>query len=61
MKKEVMIFARGQWEFARKEFNSITHKEQWIRRNSSWICNVGDEAAIMPVPPKPARKDESHQ
>jgi hypothetical protein len=59
MTKEMMIFARGKWEFATKEHNSITGNDQWIRRNSSWICNCGDELAVMPVPPKPAKKESA--
>jgi len=53
MTKEVMIFARGKWEFARQEWNDSTKKQQWIRRDTSWICYVGDEKAIQPIPQKP--------
>src|SRR5262249_45671852 len=40
-----------KWEFATQETNG--GKAQWIRRDQSWICNVGDELATMPVPAKP--------
>jgi hypothetical protein len=50
MKKEVMIFVRGKWEFAKEE------DSQWVRRDTSFICYVGEETAKMSVPPKPIVK-----
>lgn len=51
--KEQMIFSHSQWEIARIETNSVTGKRQWIRRDSSYICDVGDEKAVEPMPAKP--------
>jgi hypothetical protein len=54
--KEQLIFARNRWEIARTETNSETGILQWIRRDSSYICNVGDEIARMKMPAKPAAR-----
>lgn len=56
MAREQMIFARGKWEFATIEANSTNGREQWIRRDQSWICYVGEEIARMPVPAKPRKQ-----
>jgi len=56
-KKERMIFARDRWEFATIEPNSVTAKPQWIRRDKSFICDVGDEISQMEMPAPPATKD----
>lgn len=52
-KKENLIFARGQWEIASVETNRETGKPQWVRRDSSYICDIGDETAKMDMPAKP--------
>jgi hypothetical protein len=51
--KEQLIFARDRWEIARPEINSVTGKHQWVRRDTSYICDVGDEVARMEMPAKP--------
>lgn len=51
--KEEMIFVRKAWEIARIETNQVTGKPQWIRRDTSYICDVGGEIARMPMPAKP--------
>lgn len=53
MASEQMIYARGKWEFARIELNRETGKRQWIRRDTSYICDVGQEKGRQPVPPAP--------
>jgi len=55
-RKEELIFARGKWEIASIEINAVTGHEQWIRRDMSFICTVGQEGARAPLPPKPERK-----
>lgn len=52
-RKEQLIFARNRWEIARIETNSVTGKPQWTRRDTSYICDVGDESARMDMPAKP--------
>lgn len=51
--KEKLIYARGRWEIASVERNQVTGKDQWIRRDSSYICDVGAEKAAQDLPPKP--------
>lgn len=57
-KVEVLLFARHtrKWEFAKQEWNEAQLKWQWIRSRDggSYICKVGEEIAIMDVPPPPA-------
>lgn len=55
--KEKLIFARGKWEIARVEINATNRREQWVRRDTSWICYVGDEVATMPMPENPQTKE----
>jgi hypothetical protein len=52
-KSEKLIFVRNQWEIARTEVDAVTGKLQWIRRDMSYICDVGTEKAKMDMPPKP--------
>ena len=54
-KKEQMIYARNQWEIARVESNPQTGKAQWIRRDSSYICDVGAESAVLEMPARPIK------
>jgi hypothetical protein len=58
MKKEQLIFVRGKWEIARIEINDATGVRQWIRRDLSWICKEGDEAARMDLPARPTTQGE---
>jgi hypothetical protein len=55
MKTEQLIFARNRWEIARIETNPETGRAQWVRRDSSYICNEGDEIARQALPAKPSR------
>lgn len=58
MKKiEQLIFARNRWEIARIEANPIDGRAQWVRRDTSFICNVGDEIARLPMPKKPEKQN----
>ena len=52
---EVMIFTKhvNRWEFAHKVFNDIKKRDQWERRDGSFICAVGEEVEVRPVPPVP--------
>lgn len=52
-KKEEMIFVRDKWEIASIETNQVTGKPQWIRRDSSYICEEGQEIARKALPGKP--------
>lgn len=52
-KKEELIFARDRWEIASIETNSQTGNLQWVRRDTSYICNVGCEFERREMPPKP--------
>jgi len=54
--KEKLIFARGKWEIARIEVNSVTGERQWVRRDFSFICTAGDETAEMEMPDKPKQE-----
>jgi len=49
-KEETLIYAQGRWEIAFKNFNEEINKWQWFRRDGSWICFVGDEFGISPLP-----------
>jgi hypothetical protein len=53
-KNERLIFIRNKWEIAHKEGDS------WIRRDMSWICRIGEEIAILPMPAKPAQTLRLH-
>jgi len=50
VKEEILIYARGRWEIAFKNFNEAIDKWQWFRRDGSWICFVGDEFGTAPLP-----------
>lgn len=54
--KEQMIFIRNRWEIAHIEKNSHNNLEQWVRRDTSFICFVGKEEAILNMPAKPEKK-----
>src|SRR5262245_43861349 len=51
--REVLVHARGRWEFATIEHNTAKGVDQWVRRDSSYIIDYGDEDAVAPVPPRP--------
>lgn len=55
MTKEKMVFARGRWEIARDATNTVTGKAQWERRDGSYICDVGAEAAVTELPVTPRK------
>lgn len=56
-KKERLVFARNRWEIARIETNTVTGEQQWVRRDGSYICDVGDEVATATMPHKPSKAD----
>lgn len=56
MSKELLIFARGKWEITHQETTFGDKRQVWVRRDQSWICDVGQEEAIMPMPPKPKKR-----
>lgn len=51
--KEQLVFAHNRWEIARIEVNRVTGKEQWIRRDGSYICDVDSTERTAPLPAKP--------
>lgn len=54
--KEELIFVRGKWEIATLEINAHSGKSQWVRRDSSYICDEGSEAERVPMLAKPKRR-----
>lgn len=52
---EEMIFIRNKWEIVRIELNPDSGVEQFIRRDYSFVCIVGQEQARMPMPVKPLK------
>jgi hypothetical protein len=57
-KREHLIFARDRWEIATVETNRVTGKPQWVRRDSSYICDVGDEVERQDMPTKPTKRGQ---
>lgn len=52
-RKEHLIFARNRWEIARIAINRETGKEQWERRDGSYICDVDSTERVQDMPAKP--------
>lgn len=51
MKKEKLIRVGKRWEIARIAVNTVTGKEQWERRDGSYICDVDSiERDVQPLP-----------
>lgn len=55
---EKLIAARGHWEIATLEFNSVKGCQQWVRRDGSFICEVGAESQIADLPDFPHPTDK---
>jgi hypothetical protein len=56
-RSEYLIYIRSQWEIAHAIKNEVTGREQWERRDGSYICDTGAEMAVQPLPIKPSRKE----
>ena len=52
-KRENLVYANGRWEIARVAVNRVTGKEQWERRDSSYICDVDSTEHVQDLPKKP--------
>ena len=55
MAREKLVYARDRWEIARHATNSVTGKEQWERRDGSYICDVDTTEYVQDMPRKPSR------
>ena len=53
--EEVLVYAAhtGRWEIATREENTETGAIQWERTDGSYICDEGDEIAVLPLPSAP--------
>lgn len=52
-KKEKLVYANNRWEIARIAVNLVSGKEQWERRDSSYICDVDSTEHVQDMPKKP--------
>lgn len=53
MKKENLVYVHGRWEIAHVAVNSATGKEQWERRDGSYICDVDSTERVQDMPKTP--------
>jgi hypothetical protein len=53
MAKEKLVYVHSRWEIARIAINRVTGKEQWERRDGSYICDVDTTEVVEHMPKKP--------
>lgn len=60
---ESLVFSYGRWEIGHIEERESDGERIWVRRDPSWICTVGDEQKVVPLPETPSKwariEDES--
>lgn len=54
MTKEKLVYIHSRWEIAHMAINRATGKEQWERRDGSYICDVDTIERVQDMPRKPA-------
>ena len=54
MAKEKLVYVRARWEIAHIVTNRVTGREQWERRDGSYICDVDSTEWVQDMPKKPA-------
>jgi hypothetical protein len=52
-RKEKLVFVRNRWEIASVAVNRVTGKEQWERRDGSYICDVDTIERVQDMPKAP--------
>lgn len=53
MKKEKLVYAHNRWEIAHVATNQVTGKDQWERRDGSYICDVDSTERVQDMPKRP--------